>query len=305
MRKLLSFLVSFTAMGAGAAERMSVKEFNDTRGEIRLLTANRIRAAPEDSRALVTGENRLRALFEEFQVRGGTPPVNLSAEVSTLRAEGRRWFRLRSAGQIPAADPAAATLVARGWNFYEARRDDIFESAEKEHRAGKSESTVYWSALRAFEDLRAETESALVHNTPPGELSLAAALVLDRNKLLKMLEVGPKKTRGSVRALVPAEHPPAVTMDASAFYHAVDLLPDAPPVSQGALTVPVGFRTVTERRAGARLVMRPTAGGGVAYVGSEEVNFQYGYLTIPPDTPYYFENTGKIPLEIEFVALKP
>jgi mannose-6-phosphate isomerase-like protein (cupin superfamily) len=115
------------------------------------------------------------------------------------------------------------------------------------------------------------------------EQSLLGALLIDKDAIIKIAD------------LVAAED----------FYHEVDSLPEARPLTKGAWTVPVGARTVTERRAGVRLVVRPAAGQGLAYIGSETVDFQYGYLVIPAETAYYFENTGTTPLDIEFVGIKP
>lgn len=299
---LLIPLLATPALGAG---RMSLKEFNEGREEIRLLTLERVRTVPEDSRAIVTGESRLRELFEEYQVRGGTPPVRLSADTSALRGESQKLIRLRAAGRTPPADPAVAALVENRWNLYLAQLDALKETAAADQRAGKSESSVYWAALRAFDRLLEQTDKKLLHNTPPGERSLTDAFARDRTDLLMALESGPKKTRGPVKVVAPEIHAPSMTMDISAFYHAVDSLPEARPLTKGAWTVPVGARTVTERRAGVRLVVRPAAGQGLAYIGSETVDFQYGYLVIPAETAYYFENTGTTPLDIEFVGIKP
>lgn len=299
---LLTLLLAAPAFGAG---RMSLKEMNDGREEIRLLTLERIRAVPEDSRAIVTGESRLRELFEEYQVQGGTPPVRLSADTSYLRGESQKLIRLRSAGRTPPADPGVAAHIEKRWNLYLAQRDALKDAAAADQQAGKSESTVYWATLRAFDRLLENTDKKLLHNTPPGERSLTDAFARDRAAILMSLESGPKKTRVPVKVVVPEIHAPSMTMDVSAFYHAVDSLPEARPLTKGAWTIPVRARTVTERRAGVRLVVRPAAGQGLAYIGSETVDFQYGYLVIPAETAYYFENTGTIPLDIEFVGIKP
>jgi hypothetical protein len=66
----------------------------------------------------------------------------------------------------------------------------------------------------------------------------------------------------------------------------------------------VGCRTVTLREGGARLILRVHRGKGVAYLGSTKVILAYAYVIIPPDTAYYFENTGDRPLEIDYITLK-
>lgn len=284
---------------------MSVKDFNDRREEIRLLALERVRSAPEDARALVTGETRLKSLYEEYQVGGGTPPAKLAADLSALRGEGQKLIRLRAAGRAPAADPAAARVLQRRWDLHLAERDALRDAVRADQRADKSESAVYWSALRAFDRLAERAERELLHNTPPDERSLAEALRRERSELLLALEATPRKTRGPVKVVVPETHAPAITMDPSAFFRFVDQLPDTRPLSKGAWTIPPGARSVTERWAGVRLVARAAGGQGVAYVGAQEVEFQYGYLAVPAETAFYFENTGGIPLVIEFVGIKP
>jgi mannose-6-phosphate isomerase-like protein (cupin superfamily) len=35
------------------------------------------------------------------------------------------------------------------------------------------------------------------------------------------------------------------------------------------------------------------------------VDLRYGYLVIPAETAYYFENTGDRPLDIDYVGILP
>jgi mannose-6-phosphate isomerase-like protein (cupin superfamily) len=135
---------------------------------------------------------------------------------------------------------------------------------------------------------------------------LDEAFLRDESALLKACELSPKKTRGtSVRVVVPQEHGLKVDPDVQTFYRSLDLVPDAQPIRSGGFVVPVGARTVTLRESKIKMVFRPRRGKGVAYLGQSESELQYGYVAVPPDTAYYFENTGSEPLELEYVGLKP
>lgn len=299
------FLAGLLAAPSGLRAKMSPREFDRAREEVRLLALERLRSAPEDPRTLVTGEKGLRALHDAYKVEGSTPTVDWAADAALLRKEGKSAIRLRAAGRGMVQEARVESLLARRWAEYQRAWEDLQQSVADARRAGAAESATYWASLRAFDRLAEETRLRLVHNTPPQEKSLEGALGRDRKTLLLALEFAPKKTRSPRRVVVPVEHAPAVTLDPAAFFRAVDQVPDRAPEIVGAFQVPVGCRSVTERRAGYRWVARPAGGQGVAYVGSQEVDFRYGYLVVPPETPFYFENTGGVPLDIEFVGILP
>jgi mannose-6-phosphate isomerase-like protein (cupin superfamily) len=168
------------------------------------------------------------------------------------------------------------------------------------------ESRVYWETTGAFKEVRMRTTMDLLYNVPARERSLDEAFLRDESALLKACEITPKKTRGvSVRVVVPQEHSLKADPDVQTFYRSLDLVPDAQPIRSGGFLVPVGARTVTLRENKAKMVFRPRRGKGVAYLGQSETEIQYGYVAVPPDTAYYFENIGSEPLELEFVGLKP
>lgn len=282
-----------------AEAKLSRQEFMDARQEVTVLTLERLRSQPGDARALAAGENQLRRLHEEYQVQGSTPPTALAADAAALRGEGQKMIRLRAAGRPVPVDPRAAEALARVWGIYKAERELILERVASEKAAGQGESQTYWAATREFDRLAERTTLALVHNPPPGEP--AGVLARDRHALLTALEFSPRRTRAPRRAVAAAVH--TLETDVSPFYRAVDELPEEAPLAAGVLVLPPGTRTVTERRAGMRLVLRPSKGKGVAYVGSQEIELGYAYTVIPPDTAYYFENLGEGPLEIAFAGL--
>lgn len=301
----LSFLLFLTA--AAHAGRPDRAAFLSTKEEIRRLSVERIRSAGSDyERVLVAAENRLRALHENYQVAGGTPPTHLDGDVGELRSACLKMQRLVTAGRAPDPDPVARQWVDRYWTLYRAEIDALSRQILEKRGEGPPESRIYWETLGTFKELKEQIRANILFNTPPGERGLEEALSRDESTLLKACETTPKKTHGkNVRVVTPHEFAGTAKPDIQAFYRSLDMVPNASPLRSGSVTVPPGSRTVTLRDDKSRLVFRPKKGKGVAYVGQTETEFNYDYLAVPPDTAYYFENTGPEPLELEFVGIKP
>jgi hypothetical protein len=300
----VGLLLFFTV--AAHAGRPDRTDFLSTKDEIQRLAVERIRSLGADyERVLVAGENRLRTLHENYQVAGGTPPTRLDGDVGELRSACLKTLRLVTAGRPPAPDPTVFPLIERRWLFYRAEFDALTRRILENKREGV-ESRIYWETLGTFKELKEEIRTNILFNTPPGERGLDEALSRDESALLKACETTPKKTRGqNVRVVTPHEFAGTATPDIQAFYRSLDLVPNTRPLRTGSITVPPGSRTVTLREDKSRMVFRPKKGKGIAYVGQTETEFNYDYLAVPPDTAYYFENTGLDPLELEFVGLKP
>jgi hypothetical protein len=300
---LLGFLL---APAVAAAGRPDAKAFLQEKDEIRLLAAEELRDAVDyNPRTLFSAESRLRALHEEFQVAGGTPPTRLDGDLAELRGACQRAQRL-AATKPPPPNPAAQEIIARHWERYRADFDGLRTRLEQDKSAGRAESQIYWDGRRSFDALKESVSQRLLFNAPPKETSLAAAFFRDEETLLMACEIPPKKTRGkTVPVFLPRDHATATPIDVQAFYRSLDKVPEARALRVGAFTVPPGTRTVTLRDGTAQLVFRPVAGNGMAYLGQSEQEIHYGYLAIPPDTAYYFENIGTKPLEIEYVGIKP
>jgi hypothetical protein len=298
--------VLFTAFAARAA-RPDRAVFLSTKGEIRCLAVERIRSAGADyERVIVRAENRLRDLHENYQVGGGTPPTRLDGDLGELRGACQKVQRLVTAGHPPETDPAARSIVERRWRLFREEFDALLRRIEDQKREGVAESRIYWESLRTFDDLSETIATNLLFNTPPKERGLEEALSRDKGVLLKACESTPKKSRGvAPRIVVPHEHAGASHPDVQAFYRALDLVPQARPLRSGSFSVPPGSRTVTLRENAGRLVFRPMKGKGIAYLGQSETALSYEYVAVPPDTAYYFENTGTEPLELDFVSVKP
>ena len=306
--------------------------FVSEKEDVRRLAVERIRSAPMDyEKVMVAAEKRVRVLHEEFSSGGEVNSPALEEDLRRLRGACQKMQRTATLGKAPAEDPEARALVEKKWGRYQAEtrllRDQVlektapsrdvkggerpgFETPKAEGPGGEgpppSESRVYWETTGAFKELRERTILDLLYNTPPGERGLNEALLRDEVSLLKACEITPKKTRGvSVRVVVPQEHSLKADPDVQTFYRSLDLVPDAQPIRSGGFVVPVGARTVTLRENKAKMVFRPRRGKGVAYLGQSETEIQYGYVAVPPDTAYYFENIGSEPLELEFVGLKP
>jgi mannose-6-phosphate isomerase-like protein (cupin superfamily) len=296
--------------------------FVSEKEDVRRLAVERIRSAPMDyEKVMVAAEKRVRILHEEFGSGGEVNSSALEEDLRLLRGACQKMQRTATVGKAPVEDPEARTLVEKKWVRYQAEirllRDQVSEktSPSREVKGGEgpggegpppSESRVYWETIGAFVELRERTILDLLYNTPPGERGLNEALLRDEMALLKACEITPKKTRGaSVRVVVPQEHGLKADPDVQTFYRSLDLVPDAQPIRSGGFFVPVGARTVTLRENKAKMVFRPRRGKGVAYLGQSETEIQYGYVAVPPDTAYYFENIGSEPLELEFVGLKP
>ncbi|MBL0058898.1 MAG: hypothetical protein IPP35_07270 [Elusimicrobia bacterium] len=298
--------VLFGASAARAA-RPDRAVFLSTKEEIRCLAVERIRSAGADyERVIVRAETRLRDLHENYQVAGGTPPTRLDGDLGELRGACQKEQRLVTAGRAPPADPAARSMVERKWGLFREEFNALLRRIEDQKREGWAESRIYWESLHTFDELSETIATNLLFNTPPKERGLEEALSRDKGVLLKACESAPKKSRGATpRIVVPHEHAGASHPDVQAFYRALDLVPQARPLRSGSFTVPPGSRTVTLRENAGRLVFRPMRGKGIAYLGQSETELSYEYVAVPPDTAYYFENTGTEPLELDFVSVKP
>ena len=181
----------------------------------------------------------------------------------------------------------------------------MLEGIDTQARANTPESQIYWRALSDFDRLRRDVERALLFNTPPEGTNLTKALEDQEAALLKACERTPRRTRrANARVIVPAQHAFPASINVQAFYRFLDKVSQTPAKKSGAFAVPPGARTVTQRENGLRMVVRPVRGNGIAYIGTTEQDLGYDYLTFPPDTAYYFENTGATPLEIEYVGLE-
>lgn len=299
----LTFLLLTSVLHAARLDRAA---FFKTKEEIQRLAVERIRSVGSDyERVLVAAENRTRALHESYQVDGGTPPTRVDGDVGELRSACLKTLRVVTAGRPPPPDAIAQQIIDRKWTLYRAEIDALSRQILEKKGEGP-ESRIYWETLGTFKELKEQIRLNILFNTPPGERGLEEALSRDESTLLKACEISPKKTRGqNVRLVTPHEFAGTAKPDIQAFYRSLDMIPNARPLRSGSITVPPGSRTVTLREDKSRLVFRPKKGKGVAYVGQTETEFNYDYLAVPPDTAYYFENTGSDPLELEFVGIKP
>lgn len=319
MKTLVAVLVMVMAAGVSGLDR---KTFDSQKENIQRLAVERIRSAPMDyEKVMVAAEKRVRGLHAELNSGGKVDSSALEEDLRQLRGACQKMQRNAAVRKVPAEDPAARALIEQIWARYQAEvkilREHVTENTKlsKEKRSSTNiegderppqESRVYWETTGAFKELRMRTTMDLLYNVPARERSLDEAFLRDESALLKACEVSPKKTRGtSVRVVVPQEHGLKADPDVQTFYRSLDLVPDAQPIRSGGFVVPVGARTVTLRESKIKMVFRPRRGKGVAYLGQSESELQYGYVAVPPDTAYYFENTGSEPLELEYVGLKP
>lgn len=292
--------------GAGWAAPEKDKSFLAEKAEIQRLVVAKVRAAHVDyQRAVKMGESRLRTLHENYKLAKSTPPTSLDGDIQELRNAVQPVRLRRSRGRAVPADPEAERLIETYTREYEEAYETLRQEVPVQRAAGKPDSQIYWDVLHRYDALRARAEEKLVFNAPPGRRSLDEVLQKDEWTLLKDVE-DPRsiKTRGAVSCVVaPEEHPRRVNVDIAPFYHSQGLLPAVSPARVGAFEVPVGCRTVTKRESGLKLIVRVSRGRGVAHVGSAENELVYGYLLIPPDAAYYFENTGREPLDLDYVAI--
>jgi mannose-6-phosphate isomerase-like protein (cupin superfamily) len=297
-------LVTAAAAGLHAASPSS-KAFLASQEEILILATERTRTAHVDyQRTLKTAEDRLRRLHEEFRVAGGTPPVDLDGDVQSLRVKTQKVRLHRTRGRPLAADPRAEELIFRYWSDYKQDFEKIERDIQVHRRIGSADSQAYWDIMKRFAELRERTQGALIHNAPPGQASLDEVLSRAEWRLLKAVENPSVKTRGRPSCVsAPEEHPRDVKVEAAPFYGSQGLLPTLSPQRVGAFRVMPGCRTVTKRESGLKMILRVSSGKGVAYMGGQEQELLYGYVAIPPDVPYYFENTSTDPLDLEYIAL--
>jgi hypothetical protein len=296
MRYFLTVIAAVTACGVLWAAAPTERE------EIFLLALERVRAAPQDyQRAVKTAEVRLKDYYAG--IKAGAPAAERDIQLLTGKAQKMRLLRGR--GQNLPQDPAAQDLIARGWDAYRLEFDGIVEETKRRRDSGEPVSQVFWDATQKFASLKDRTAARLVWNAPDdGGKSLEKRLAGDEVALLKWLEPADVKTRGPGTCVVgPHDEPRAHSFDAGPFYHSQGLLPGQSPTAKGAFTVPAACRTVTQREFDEKLIFRVSQGRGLAYVGGSEAELKYGYILIPPDQPYYFENTGTEPLYLEFIGL--
>jgi len=269
-------------------------DYERARADILALAAARVRAAPGDYQiVLKTGEERLSALRAGVK---GAPPME--TEMRALRGALQR-ARSRG-GQAANADDTEA-LLARLWTDYENDYSALRGELEI-RRDAVSPSQLYWLAVEKFSGLRDQTMSAVLLNPPPGRRSTEEVFLKDEKSLFLWLE--PPGARSDC-AVLPAEHTQAPPTDISPFFNSQGMLPTVTPQASGAFLVPAGCRTVTRRESNARRIYRVAQGKAKARVGAAEAVLDYGYLAVPPDQPYVFENLGPGPLHLEFIALPP
>jgi hypothetical protein len=307
MRQRVSLSLLLLLSLSAHAARPDRSAFLSAKEDIRRLAVERIRSAWSDyERVLVAAENRIRVLHETYQADGGTPPTGMEADLGELRSACQKTQKLMAAGRPPASDPQAQRIIEREWILYRSEIDGVLRQISEKKSERLSESRIYWETLRTFKELQERLAAAILFNTPPGEFSLEDTLSRDEGTLLLACETTPRKTHGTdVRVVAPHEFEGNAKPEIQAFYRSLDQVPDARPLRTGSFIVPPGTRTVTMRDDKARMVFRPKNGKGIAYVGQTESEFKYSYLAVPPDTAYYFENTGPDPLELEFVGVKP
>ncbi|MBI4396654.1 MAG: hypothetical protein HY548_06140 [Elusimicrobia bacterium] len=288
-----------------AAPASKDKFFLAEKGEVLALVQERVRAAHHDyQRALKTGESRLRQLHDNYMVQGSTPPTVLDQDLQELRSSSQVVRLKRSRGQTLPQDPNAKRLIERYWETYALEYEKLLDNVSLHRRLETPESQVYWDIMKKYWRLRGDTEERLVFNTPASETSLDDVLSRNEWKLLKAVESRGKKTRGAGACVtVPEEHPRQVIVEPAPFYHSQGLLPTVSPARIGAFSVPPGCRTVTKYESGEKTIFRVSRGRGVAYIGTTEKDLHYGYLAVPSDTPFYFENTTQQPLELEYIVL--
>ncbi|HOW27201.1 MAG TPA: hypothetical protein PK876_01685 [Elusimicrobiota bacterium] len=305
-----------------AGDPPSSRQFKADVEAVSRLTCERVRAAHYDyQRVTKLGEERLRELHEQFKVAGGTPPTTLDGDVQSLRQRSQSVRMQRSRGRSVPADPEAEKLVFQSWERYRREFDGLLEDVLLRRRLGEPESRIYWDIMTRYESLKSATERQLLYNAMPPLLiqadetrsspgrphedwSVEAVLARDLWRLLKAIETPGKKTRGPVTQVVaPGELSEAARFDVAPFYQSQGLLPTNSPHRVGGFIVPPGGRTVTVREKGLSLIYRVSKGRGLAYIGSEQQEMDYGYLLIPPDSPYYFENLTQDVLHLEYIAL--
>lgn len=297
---LMGILIPPAVHAAPAAQ-----SFLADRDDTILLAVERVRQAPHDAQiTLKTAEDRLREIHDLFRVQGGTPPTRLDNDVNKLQVETRQMRLARSRGVAVDPDPVALARTDAFWRDYAAEAGELRESAARDKIDGRPESQSYWEHLRAFEDLTARTTRRVVRLGPSEGQSMDDTFHADRLALLKALEFSARRTREPNRNVVdPTPQQSRVPVDAAPFFRAIGALPETRPVWTKSFLVPEGARSVTRRENGAKVVFRVSSGKAVAYVGTVAQDFHYGYVTVPPDTPYYFENAGSGPLHLDAVAL--
>ncbi|HRY28891.1 MAG TPA: hypothetical protein P5079_02505 [Elusimicrobiota bacterium] len=303
--KLLFVPTALLAAAALLAADGKHQKFLSQKQEIFVLAGERVRSAHYDfQRTLKMGEDRLRELHENYKVSGSTPPTALDQDVMDLRTATQQVRLRRARGRVVPENPEAAGLVKRYWEEYKSGYEGLQKDILVHRRVGTPESQVYWDIVKRYDDLRSQTEKNLIYNTPPGRASLDEVVQKDRWQILKAVESPNVKTRNKVIGVVaPEEHPRQVNVDVAPFYHSQGYLPTISPDRIGAYSIPKGHRSVTQREAGLKIILRVSKGKGVAYIGSSEKELNYGYLLIPPDTAYYIENVGDDNLDIEYIVL--
>ncbi len=298
---------AFLSARACFAAPTNDREFLAEKQNIILLAGERARTSDSDYQKLLkAAENGLRNLRENYQLRRSTPPTSLDGDVQQLVSVTQRIRLQRSRGADVPPDPAARALIARVWDDYAVAVEGIFQDILTVRRTGGSESQIYWEATSRFARLRDETENRAVFNPPEGDDSAESVFLRDELRLMQALEFSDRRTKGkNLRVELVAPEHASGSLDIAPFYASQGVLPQRSPREVAVLTVPVGSRTVTRRRSGENMILRTVEGKGVVYIGSSEKVLNFGYVLIPADTPYYFENTSGVPLSLEYIALSP
>jgi mannose-6-phosphate isomerase-like protein (cupin superfamily) len=294
--RILSAVVLIGLGWGGAGELRA-----GAREDIFLLTLEHIRTAPQDyQRTVKAAETRLKSHHADAK----TPAATVEKDLQSLNAQAQKMRLMRSRGQFVPQSADAAALVQKLWSLYQLDFDAIVAEVERRKAAQEQESQIYWNVTQAFYALKEKTAAGLLWNAPDRQKSLDKLLAEDEVALLKMLEPAEIKTRGRPDCVVGMhDEPRAHNFDTGPFYRSLGALPGQSPTAKGAFAVPPGCRTVMQREPGNKLIFRVSQGRGAAFVGDSETDLQYGYLQVPPDTRYYFENTEREPLYLEFIGL--
>jgi hypothetical protein len=307
--RALSLLIPIllgTAIFPSLAASANHEKFLAEKKEIFLLTVERVRTAHHDyQRAIKAAESRLRKLHEDYQVAKSTPPTKLDGDLQELQSAVHPVRFRRSRGRSVEPNPEATKLVEKYWSEYQEGFEKIRENIPVQRMLGKSDSQLYWNIMQRYDDLRARAGEKLIYNSPAGAPPLEEVLRKNEWTLLKEVEnPAALRTKGSPTCVVaPEQHPRNVNIDIAPFYHSQGMLPTVSPARAAAFEVPPGCRTVTLRDAKNKIIVRVSRGKGVAHIGSSQAELAYGYVLIPPDTAYSFENTTSAALELEYIAV--
>lgn len=256
----------------------------------------RVRRWPESySEVLGMGRARLRRMTGLSSLE--------QARASQRLAEALDQARRKPLDSKTPLDKDTLVYLDRAWTSYRLTVQDGV-SRNKNLQGVGLESQRYWEAVKNLSAAQEKVVEDLMGLLPPGGKGLKNAFLEDRLALLTALEESkPGRPEGCVTLLEFGAREGEV--DPKPFYQSRGTLPQSSPLASGSGTLLPGCRTVTQRESQGDHVLRATKGQGVIGVGQQTVPLDYGYRSIPPDTPYYFFNPGKAPLDIDFVVLPP